>query len=117
MSLAFQLHTELGEERDGGVQIVDDGANVVHPLNGHACQRTDAASRQSGAERTGGSAGLKVMPVDSVTLSDGSDPGERARGAADLYEAVPTARAGDEAQNRSFCTQRCPLCLQAARSL
>jgi hypothetical protein len=37
-----------------------------------------AASRQSGAEGTGGPAGLKVMPIDSVTLSDAHDPGERA---------------------------------------
>jgi hypothetical protein len=42
LSLAFEFHAELGEERDGG------------------------------------SGGLKVMPIDSVTLSDGRDPGERA---------------------------------------
>ena len=37
-----------------------------------------AASRQSGVEGPDGSAGLKVMPIDSVTLSDGYDPRERA---------------------------------------
>jgi hypothetical protein len=37
-----------------------------------------AASRQSGVEGTGGSVGLKVMPVDSVTISDAHDPGELA---------------------------------------
>ena len=59
-----------------------DGANlqgfVLHPLNGHVCQHTAAASRQSGVEGTDGSAGLKVMPLDSVTLSDGHDPREHA---------------------------------------
>jgi hypothetical protein len=29
-------------------------------------------------EGTDGSVGLKVMPIDNVTLSDGCDPGERA---------------------------------------
>lgn len=46
-------------------------------MNGHICQHTAAASRQSGVEGTDGSAGLKVMPIDSVTLSDGYDPRER----------------------------------------
>ncbi len=42
LRLAFQLHTELGEECDGGVQVVDDDGDVVHPLNGHVCQHTKA---------------------------------------------------------------------------
>jgi hypothetical protein len=79
LPLAFQLHAELGEERDGGVQVVDDDTDVVHPLNGHVRQHTDAASRQPGAEGTGGSVGLTVTPTDSVTLSDAYDAGERAR--------------------------------------
>ena len=33
--LAFQLHAEFGEERDSGVQVVDDDGDVVHPLNSH----------------------------------------------------------------------------------
>jgi hypothetical protein len=37
-----------------------------------------AASRQSGAEGTDGPVGIKVMPIDSVTLSDAYDAGERA---------------------------------------
>jgi hypothetical protein len=78
LPLAFQLHAELGEERDCGVQVVDDDGDVVHPLNGHVCQHTAAASRQPGAEGTDGSVGLKVMPIDSVTLSDRYDPRERA---------------------------------------
>ena len=32
---AFQLHAEFGEEGDGGVEIVDDDADVVHALNCH----------------------------------------------------------------------------------
>jgi hypothetical protein len=43
-----------------------------------------AASRQSGAEGTDGSVGLKVMPIDSVTISDAHDPGE----------CAPTRRSG-----------------------
>ena len=78
LSLAFQFHAELGEERHGGVQVVDDDGNVVHPLNGHVSEHMTAASRQCGVEGPGGSVGLKVMPIDSVTLSDGHDPGERA---------------------------------------
>jgi hypothetical protein len=35
LRLAFQLHTELSEERDGSVQVVDNDGHVVHPLNGH----------------------------------------------------------------------------------
>ena len=52
LPLAFELHAELGEECDGGVQVVDDDGDVVHPLNGHVCQHTNAASRQSGAVGT-----------------------------------------------------------------
>jgi hypothetical protein len=29
--LAFQLHTEFGEERYGNLKIVDNDENVVHP--------------------------------------------------------------------------------------
>ena len=50
LSLAFQLHAELGEECDGGVQVVDDDGDVVHPLNGHVGQPTAAASRLSGVK-------------------------------------------------------------------
>jgi hypothetical protein len=35
LPLAVQFHAELGEERDGGIQVVDDDGDVVHPLNGH----------------------------------------------------------------------------------
>jgi hypothetical protein len=28
-------HTELGEERFGGLEVVDDDENVVHPLKRH----------------------------------------------------------------------------------
>ena len=34
--LAFQLHTEFGEERFGSLEVVDNDENVVHPLNRHA---------------------------------------------------------------------------------
>src|SRR3712207_6334268 len=33
--LAFQLHTEFGEERFGSLKVVDNDENVVHPLNRH----------------------------------------------------------------------------------
>jgi hypothetical protein len=35
LPFAFQLHAELGEERDGGIQVVGDDGDVVHSLNGH----------------------------------------------------------------------------------
>jgi hypothetical protein len=38
LALAFQFHAELGEECDGGVQVVDDDADVIHPLKGHVRQ-------------------------------------------------------------------------------
>jgi len=104
LPLAFQLHAELGEERDGGVQVVDDDPDVVHPLNGHVRQHTDAASRQPGAEGTDGSAGLTVTPIDSVTLSDAYDAGERApsRSARQLAaESRPKS-----AQSWSICASR-----------
>jgi hypothetical protein len=50
LPLAFQVHAELSEERDGGGQVVDDDGDVVHPLNGQVSQHRTAASRQSGAE-------------------------------------------------------------------
>jgi len=33
--LALQLHAELEEELLGGLEVVDDDADVVHPLNRH----------------------------------------------------------------------------------
>src|SRR6266508_2348344 len=48
LPLAFQLHAELGEERDSRVQVVDDDGDVVHPLNGHLSEHKAAASRRSG---------------------------------------------------------------------
>jgi hypothetical protein len=40
--LAYQLHAELGEERDSGVQVVDNDGDVVHPLNCHGSEPTGA---------------------------------------------------------------------------
>jgi hypothetical protein len=47
-----------------------------------------AASRPSGAEGTGGPVGLEVMPIDSVTLSDAYDPGERTQSAVLVGDVV-----------------------------
>src|SRR5437588_104881 len=33
--LAFQLHTEFGEERFGSLEVFDNDENVVHPLKRH----------------------------------------------------------------------------------
>src|SRR5207247_4137616 len=33
--LAFQLHTEFGEERFGSLEVVDNDENIVHPLDRH----------------------------------------------------------------------------------
>src|SRR5207247_2886502 len=35
LRLAFQLHTEFGEERFCSLEVVDDDENVVHSLNRH----------------------------------------------------------------------------------
>src|SRR5688572_19807579 len=44
--LAFQLHTELGEERFGSLDVVDNDENVVHPLNhGVTATASNAAAR------------------------------------------------------------------------
>ncbi len=40
--LAFQLESELNEERRGGRKVIDDDADMVHPLDRHAgCPRTN----------------------------------------------------------------------------
>src|SRR6266436_5291200 len=41
LPLAFKLHADLGEERDSRVQVVDDDADVVHPLNGHVSEHKE----------------------------------------------------------------------------
>jgi hypothetical protein len=38
LRLALQLHAEIGEERLGGLEILDDDENVVHPLNRHTAE-------------------------------------------------------------------------------
>jgi hypothetical protein len=35
LRFALQLHAEFSEERDGSLEVVDDDADVVHPLNRH----------------------------------------------------------------------------------
>ena len=35
LGLALELHAELGEERLGGLDVLDDDEDVVHPLKGH----------------------------------------------------------------------------------
>jgi hypothetical protein len=52
LPLAFQLHAELGEERDSRVQVVNDDGDVVHPLNGHVSDHKPAVSRPSGVRRS-----------------------------------------------------------------
>jgi hypothetical protein len=47
LPLAFQLHAELGEERDSGIQVFDDDGDVVHPLNGHVCEHKTACKSVS----------------------------------------------------------------------
>jgi hypothetical protein len=35
LRLAVHFQAELGEERDGGVQVVDHDGDVIHPLKSH----------------------------------------------------------------------------------
>jgi hypothetical protein len=34
---SFELQTQLGEERDGGIERFHHDTDVVHPLDGHRC--------------------------------------------------------------------------------
>jgi hypothetical protein len=45
LPLSFQLHAELSEERDSRVQVVDDDADVVHPLNSHPSEHKERGER------------------------------------------------------------------------
>src|SRR5216110_3677321 len=54
--LAFQLHTEFGEERFGSLEVVDNDENVVHPLKRHSPERyfcATSAGRRSAATGAG----------------------------------------------------------------
>ena len=54
---ALQLHAKLGKERAGGLNVLDNDADVVHPLNRHIPEhrsrgrRCDAHSRHRVIER------------------------------------------------------------------
>src|SRR5947208_10986341 len=58
--LAFQLHTEFGEERFGSLQVVDNDENVVHPLNRHRSPHYSLRDthRKSDADRKKRAAGV-----------------------------------------------------------
>jgi hypothetical protein len=43
--LAFQLHAEFGEERFGGLEVVDNDENVVQRLNRHSVTLSTAADQ------------------------------------------------------------------------
>ncbi len=43
--LALQLQPELDEEGDCQMQVVDDKADVVHPLDAHGLETTGAVLR------------------------------------------------------------------------
>jgi hypothetical protein len=51
LRLAFHLHAELGEERDGGIQVFDHDGDVVHPLNGHVSEHRQRRAACSGRRR------------------------------------------------------------------
>jgi hypothetical protein len=38
LRLVLEFEAEFGEERDSRVQVVDDDADIVHPLYGHASE-------------------------------------------------------------------------------
>jgi hypothetical protein len=42
--LTFELETELAEEIDRRCEVVDDDADVIHPLNRHVPPLTDVSS-------------------------------------------------------------------------
>jgi len=47
--LAFERHAEGGEEGNGGWEIIDDDADMIHPLDRHdpSLARSGAAGRRS----------------------------------------------------------------------
>ena len=49
--LALQLHAELDEERDGGLKVVDDDADVVDPQDRHVPSLVSDADVGSAASR------------------------------------------------------------------
>src|SRR6185369_5194597 len=75
---AFQLHSEFGEEGDGGVEVVDDDADVVHALNRHAPRigaGSDAVGSASGhpyepAQSSGTATVRRVPSPESEALID-----------------------------------------------
>jgi hypothetical protein len=76
LRLAFELHAELGEERDGGVQVVDDDGDVVQPLNGHVAEHKAAASRRfvcrNRVARRWWGRGLKARFAGALAMVNGS---------------------------------------------
>ena len=48
--LPFELEAELAKERDRGRQVLDDDADVVHPLHCHATDRTRQSSGHTEAQ-------------------------------------------------------------------
>jgi len=53
--LAFQLQTEIDEERDSSREVVDNDTDVVHPLDRHVLNRRDPAGSMVGDSSAGSS--------------------------------------------------------------
>jgi hypothetical protein len=46
--LALQLQTKFDKERDSSLEVIDDDADVVHPLDRHVPEHRDAVVCQNG---------------------------------------------------------------------
>ena len=59
-AMSGRSSAELGEKCDGGVQVIDDDGDVVHPLNGHVSairSRRDARCGKNRRITAGGDPG------------------------------------------------------------
>src|SRR4051795_6812439 len=69
--LALQLHAELDKERLGTLEVVDDDADVVHPLNRHG----GSPSSSRGLSRRVGPGGVRAGTTQRLSSGgDGSWP-------------------------------------------
>ena len=102
--LALQLHTELDEERDSSLEVVDDDADIVHSFDRHVLEHRTEGTRPSrpGSEDEGSVAhvfrrdltvreGLRVRADGRDDRTDAPErPRSRARiGYHALWNALP----------------------------
>lgn len=92
-----ELHAEFGEEGDGGIEVVDDDADIIHALNRHVPE--DIARGAPGLGSSRGRRGRGAHPVaeatigrpvlsDALNTPDGDGPDHCARSGDAVQDAV-----------------------------